>query len=75
MILEGHVGVNTWFFTFSGSKLIKKKGTKDIIQAKWKIILKYYKKGDKQSKCQQSVFSDTGYPVRTQSETLALYNY
>lgn len=40
LILEGHVGVNTGFSTLSGSKLKKKKGSKDIIQSHIKNYFK-----------------------------------
>lgn len=40
----------------------------DIIQRYIKIILKYYKKGHKNSKCQRYLFIATGYSVGTESD-------
>lgn len=61
--LEGQVGVNSSIFTLPISKT-KNSNNNELktVQSHMKIILKYHKKGDKNS----NIFIDIGCPVRIQ---------
>lgn len=59
--------MNGWLYTLPVSKIKNSNNFKKewkTNQSHMEIILKYHKKGDKNSKYQPYMFIDTGYPVR-----------